>query len=132
MAGSVAKCLLPVFKSEENSYQRSGDHREGIDVGSGGSFWSQTRDGVMSARRNDSSPAAAAPSDPAENMEEDAILRQLNSQVLIKRTEALETLLISVRQNAGRVVFAKKKDLFSTLNEVLVDGRTEVKVRASS
>lgn len=128
MAGSVAKCLLPVFKSEENSYQRSGDHREGIDVGSGGSFWSQTRDGVMSARRNDSSPAAAAPSDPAENMEEDAILRQLNSQVLIKRTEALETLLISVRQNAGRVVFAKKKDLFSTLNEVLVDGRTEVKV----
>ncbi|XP_051874923.1 TOG array regulator of axonemal microtubules protein 1 isoform X2 [Pristis pectinata] len=125
MAGSVAKCLPPVFKCEQNGYRGGGgDGRGGSDVGGRGS---RTRDGVMSAGRN-GNPAAAAPSSPTLDMEEDAILRQLNSQALIKRTEALRALRVSVRQNAGRLAFANKKDLFSTLNEVLVDGRGEVKV----
>ncbi|XP_072127220.1 TOG array regulator of axonemal microtubules protein 1 isoform X2 [Mobula birostris] len=124
MAGSVVKCLPPVFQCEQNSYQSGGDRAKGSDVGGGGS---RTRDGVMSVRRN-GSPAAAAPSSPTLDMEEDAILRQLNSRALLKRTEALKALRVSVRQNAGRLVFANKKDLFSALNEALLNSRGEVKV----
>ncbi|XP_067847964.1 TOG array regulator of axonemal microtubules protein 1 [Heptranchias perlo] len=126
MAGSVAKFIPPAFKHEQHRYT-SDNSSEGNDVGGGGSCRSDTWDALMSARRN-GSPAAPAPSSSAVNMEEDVILQQLSSQTLIKRTEALKTLRANVRQNAGRLVFDNKKALFSTLNEVLVDCRREVKV----
>ncbi|XP_069772437.1 TOG array regulator of axonemal microtubules protein 1 isoform X2 [Narcine bancroftii] len=127
MAGPVTKCLPPVFKYGQNSYSSCGDRRAGSDVGSGVPCWSRSRNGVMSARRNDS-PAVVAPSRSTVTMEEETILRHLRSQALIKRTGALKTLRLRVRQNAGRLVFSNKKELFSTLNEVLVDDRGEVKV----
>ncbi|XP_041069813.1 TOG array regulator of axonemal microtubules protein 1 isoform X1 [Carcharodon carcharias] len=126
MAGSVAKLMRPAFAKHEQHRFSTGDRSEGIEAGRGGGFScrsSDTRDAVMSARRN-GSPAAAAPA----NMEEDVILQQLNSQTSLKRTEALKALRANVRQNAGRLVFGNKKALFSTLNEVLLDGRREVKV----
>ncbi|XP_078090289.1 TOG array regulator of axonemal microtubules protein 1 isoform X2 [Mustelus asterias] len=127
MAGSVAKLMRPAFAKHRFP---TDDPSEGSEAGGGGFYSSSsccrnsdTRDAVMSARRN-GSPAAAAPA----NMEEDVILQQLNSQASLKRTEALSTLRANVRQNAGRLVFGNKKTLFSTLNEVLLDGRREVKV----
>ncbi|XP_067894955.1 TOG array regulator of axonemal microtubules protein 1 isoform X2 [Heterodontus francisci] len=123
MAGSVAKFVRPAFVKHEQHHFTTGDRSESSEVGGGDSYRSDTWDAVMSARSN-GSPAAAA----LANMEEDVILQQLNSQTLLKRTEALKALRANVRQNAGRLVFDNKKALFSILNEVLLDGRREVKV----
>ncbi|GCB72810.1 hypothetical protein scyTo_0002198 [Scyliorhinus torazame] len=131
MAGSVAKLMRPAFTKHEQQHRFStGDRGEGSEAGSGFSSSScccsrssDARDAVMSTRRN-GSPAAAAPA----NGEEDVILQQLNNQTSLQRTEALKALRANVRQNAGRLVFGNKKALFATLNEVLLDGRREVKV----
>uniref|UniRef100_UPI00398E8746 TOG array regulator of axonemal microtubules protein 1 isoform X7 n=1 Tax=Pristiophorus japonicus TaxID=55135 RepID=UPI00398E8746 len=121
MACSVADLIRPALNHEKHRYP-SANRTECNDVaggGSGSSCRSDTRDAVMSGSSNGS---------PAVNMEEDAILRQLSSQSLTKRTEALQALRVNVRQNAGILIFDNKKALFSTLNEVLVDAGRELKV----
>ncbi|XP_048455642.1 TOG array regulator of axonemal microtubules protein 1 isoform X3 [Rhincodon typus] len=126
MAGSVAKLVRPAFAKHEQRRFSTGDQPEVYETGGGGFFScrsSDTRDAVMSVRGN-GSPAAATPS----NMEEDVILQQLRSQSSLKRSEALRALRANVRQNAGKLMFGNKEALFSILNEVLLDGRREVKV----
>eukprot|EP00062_Callorhinchus_milii_P018045 gi/632971096/ref/XP_007902004.1/ PREDICTED: protein FAM179B [Callorhinchus milii] len=67
-------------------------------------------------------------SSPSRVMEEDALLRQLGAQSSSRRAEALRTLRNNIQQNAGRLVFGNKKALFSTLSEVLVDARKDVRI----
>ncbi|XP_048393699.1 TOG array regulator of axonemal microtubules protein 1 isoform X3 [Stegostoma tigrinum] len=126
MAGSVAKLVRPAFAKHEQRRFLTSDQPEVYETGGGGFFScrsSDTRDAVMSVRGN-GSPAAAVPS----NMEEDVILQQLRSQSSLKCSEALRALRANVRQNAGKLMFGNKEALFSILNEVLLDGRREVKV----
>ncbi|XP_072424528.1 TOG array regulator of axonemal microtubules protein 1 [Chiloscyllium punctatum] len=126
MAGSVAKLVRPVFAKHDQHRLSTGDRSELYERRGGGLFScrsSDTRDAVMSVRGN-GSPAAAAPS----NMEEDVILQQLRNQSSHKRSEGLRALRANIRQNAGKLMFGNKDALFSSLNEVLLDGRREVKI----